>query len=367
MRKLFQVLGGLIGLALLLPLSGKGHCQQQPGPVERPVRPRLGQNTPRANPPNPGRLAPDKDVMELLRKMVRPTVEYEGTQETVLYGATTQTSEQTIRGDSKGHVRIDFLSPPNVTGDVMLIAPGVFHNYHKSRNLDEMASWPTEWNDQEKRMLEAIRQGVVTVRKTGEEQIAGRSAVIVEFSLRANGVVERKFWIDPETGIQLKIEKHNLRGILISQTTMKSLVIGPEARVLPQDFEAKFPGASRTPLFPAGSAPFRTVAEAQGRLLFHALEPANLPAGFQLDGVWIFGGDGNPKQRTLLMRYTDGVATFSLFERLAPLKTPEIPLPRSFRNNLQSWLKGSPDGTIHIQFIGHLTAEQAEAIFNSLH
>ena len=63
---------------------------------------------------------------------------------------------------------------------------------------------------------------------------------------------------------------------------------------------------------------------------------------------------------------TDGVSTFSLFERLAPLKTPVNPPPRSFERNLQHWLKSSPDGTLHIQFIGHLPAAQAQALYNSL-
>ena len=53
-----------------------------------------------------------------MRKMIRPMVEYAGTQVTVVYGATQQTSEQIIKGDAKGHIRIDFLSPPREAGVV---------------------------------------------------------------------------------------------------------------------------------------------------------------------------------------------------------------------------------------------------------
>lgn len=363
-RTLRQVLTALLAVSLLVPFAGKALAQRQPRPGLK--RPPVGQKGP-TGAPNAERAAEAKTILELLRKMVRPTVEYVGTQETEVFGPNAQTSQQNIKGDSRGHVRIEFQSPQRVAGDVMLISPGEFHNFHKHNNLVETANWPTEWNDQEKRLFGLVRQGVVSVRKTGEEQVAGRLGTIIELSQRSNGIVERKFWIDAETGIQLKIEKYNLRGQLSSRTTMHTLAIGSEARVIPQDFQPNFPGANRTPLFP-GAAPFRTLAEAQGRLPFRALEPASLPVGFHLDGVWSFDTDAKrPKFGNVLMRYTDGVSSFSLYQRIAPAKTAEMPPPRSFKNNQQRWLKSAQDGTVMVQYIGHLSAEQAEALYNSLH
>ena len=312
----------------------------------------------------------------LLRLMLKPLVPYVGVQETMIHNEGGTVSEQDIEGDSSGLVRIQFRKPEQVAGDVMIISPSSFHSYHRAKNLLEVAPWPTEWNDEGKRMFTNLVNGAVTARVVGAETVAGRQASIVVLSV-ANGAgvqgrVLRKLWIDPQTGILLRIEKSNATGQITSTTTMTSITVSPTTPINPADFKPKFPGAVVSPLFPEPQ--YHTLQEAQGHLPFQPLEPANgaLPAGFQLDGVWGFGEDRqHPYQHSVLMRFSDGVATFCLYERVVP-PARETPVQRPrrpmFARNQQTWrLSLSQGGEMNVQYIGHLTRDQAETLYDSLH
>jgi len=278
-------------------------------------------------------------------------------------------STQSIRGDTQGRIRIEFITPVQVTGDVMLITPGGFYSYHNRQKVVDTALWPTGWNEQDKQMFQLIRSGAVIARKVGEEQIAGRNAAIVQLSAaRPNGVMgraERKFWIDMETGIQLQIEKTNANGMPVSRTTMTNLSLYPSG-LNPQLFAPIFPGARPEPLFPEQTQ-FHSLEEAQGQMAFHAVIPGALPPGFRQDGVWCFNGAlKNPTLETVLLRYTDGVSTFSLYEHLAPKQQAEPPKPGMFRRMQQRWIINTPGGVMVIQYIGHLPPNQVRQVYASL-
>ena len=187
------------------------------------------------------------------------------------------------------------------------------------------------------------------------------------------GRILRKLWIDQQTGILLKIQKSNAQGQITSVTAMTSITVNPAVPINPNDFkpQVQFPGATVTPLFPAPQ--YRTMQDAQGHLPFIPLEPSAQaqPANFRLDGVWGFGEDrAHPFLRSVLMRFTDGVASFSLYERPVPpaKQTPIQTPPRgSFGRSQQMWRVQTQQGEMSVQYIGHLTARQAAALYESLH
>jgi hypothetical protein len=308
----------------------------------------------------------DPAALLLLRKMLRPTADYAGEQMTEVMTLGGLTSRQTIKGDTHGRIRRDFLAPEKIAGDVMLIAPGQFHYYHRRDNVHDIALWPMGRNEREKRMFELVRQGRASVAQVGTEMIAGRNAAIIAVSRDATpGAMgpQVKFWIDTETGIQLKIELSNARGLL-SRTYVTSLVVGPEASVHPKDFEVNFPTARQNPLFP--KTQFHTLEEARDRLPFTPLEPATLPPGYHLSGVWVFGGPNARQNRhgSVLLRYTDDVSNFSLFQRQMP-DAPAAASPpnqKINRRSIQRWRLGDRE----ITYIGHLTPEQVQAVYDSL-
>jgi hypothetical protein len=261
-----------------------------------------------------------------------------------------------------------------VEGDVMFIAPGSFHSYHKATKTMEAAPWPTEWNDEGKRMFANLMNGTVNAWINGRELIADRQAAIVVLTVpngaEGAGRILRKLWIDEQTGILLKIQKLNAEGHPISTTTMETITVNPTIPINPNVFKplVQFPGATITPLFPEPQ--YRTMQDAQGHLPFTPLEAQSIPASFRLDGVWGFGEDRtHPFLNSVLLRYTDGVASFSLYERLVlPAKqTPiEQPPKRMFGRNQQNWRFQTPQGQINVQYIGHLTPQQAQTLYETL-
>ncbi len=345
---------------------------RQAGEIRRPNR------EPRIVATPPGALRPGEiRARKLMKMMLKPTQQYVGVQETTIYGGSGVTSEQDIEGDTDGFVRITFRSPVNVEGDVMIIAPNSFHSYHRASRTLEVAPWPTEWNDEGKRMFANLLNGAVNARMNGTETVADRSAGIVVLTVPAGvgrpGRILRKLWIDEQTGILLKIQKSNAQGQITSVTTMTSITVNPAVPINPNDFkpQIQFPGATITPLFPEPQ--YRTIQDAMGHLPFTPAEPAaqSLPVNFQLDGVWGFGEDrAHPYLHSVLLRFTDGVASFSLYERLVPpaKQAPiQTPLPRSFGRSQQMWRVQTPQGEMNVQYIGHLTRQQAAAVYESLH
>lgn len=305
-----------------------------------------------------------KAVLQLLRRKIRPGAEYAGEQVTESSGG--NVSRQRIRGDRGGRIRVDYTSPTDMVGDFLVIAPDQFRNYHRAANRLDIAMWPGAWSEFEKRIFGAIRDGRIQANKVGEEVIAGRNAAIVELKsdISLGGDV-KKFWIDEETGIQLKNERSNARG-LISRSYMTSITVGPAAGVQPRDFYPPAPpGARVNTLFPHFKPQFATVQEAARQLTFTPVEPATLPSGFHLRGVWVFN---LPKGKTgALLRYTDNFTTFSLFQRPARPEFKEHPAHNAQgQRNIQRWRVPAPTTDLEVVYIGTLTPEQAEALHTSL-
>jgi hypothetical protein len=215
-----------------------------------------------------------------------------------------------------------------------------------------------------------VRRGALTPTITGQETVLGRQCAILILSSKRPGAqaeTQRRLWVDQESGIVLRNERWNAHG-QISASYMTDITIGPEAGVLPKDFNpALLPKtANSEPMFPAGLPPFASVAQAELQAGFHILQPELLPANYTLDGVWVFGrGRGT----SVLLRYTLGVNHFSLFERPAyNLKPAELTRPyRRSATGIQRWPVQPANGiALHMIYIGHLTADETRAIHDSL-
>jgi hypothetical protein len=349
---------------LAAPAQGRYQRKQRP-PVRPPGAARIQRPPGKiyTAPPKRAIVVQDQEAIALLKKKLRPSVEFAGEQVTEVATARgQQTYPQKIEGDTNGRIRVEFDGSSNLAGDIMIIGPAMFANYHRQSGVMDIAFWPTQWNAHEKLMMAQIRNRTYAVAKVGEEIIAGRRAAIVLLSPADRSVGPQfKYWIDPQTGIQLKLEKTDARGQLISRTMLTSITLGPAANVSPQDFQPMRIAANRTnPLFPDDSQ-FPTVQEAQRRLPFTPLEPGRLPPGFTLKGVWVF-------QAYVLLRYSDNVANFSLYEHLDRSGKPEqAPGPAAYRRHIQRWHMPMASGAIDVIYIGSLTPEQARELHDSLH
>ncbi|HEV2471778.1 MAG TPA: hypothetical protein VGS41_03880 [Chthonomonadales bacterium] len=301
-------------------------------------------------------------ALALLRHMLHPTSNYRGVQVTERGD---HSSRQRIEGDTRGRIRRDFETPAAWSGDIMLVGPNHYRYYHARTGTLDIAIWPTQWNAHEAAMFNMVINGRVTASVVGSELIAGRNASIVELKAPLR---EMKYWIDPSTGIQLKNEL-STRGMLTSRSYMTSIVVGPAADVSPRDFQLEAPAARVNQLFPRPQ--YHSLEEARPVLPFTPIMPGFIPPGFSLKGVWVFGRRDNPStgQKSVLLRYSDELESFSLYEHLLRPSAPPLPRPgpASFRRPIQRWRVSTPDGQRAIVFIGRLPARQALAIYQSLH
>lgn len=326
-----------------------------------PVRPAVIQRG------GPVRRPLDRVAQELLRQMIRPNSDYVGEMVTQVAAQGNFPLQQTIKGDKQGRTLTTFLNG-KLAGDILLVTPGEVRNYHHSTGVMDVAYWPTEWDDHEKRMLAAIRSGYYTAQVVGSEQVAGRQASIVELlPVVVPGEPGRprfKFWIDTETGIQLKNEKSDAMGRVLSHRYLTSVTVGSNV-VTPQDFNLNYlKQAQIRPLFPPNSQ-YRSLEQAQGHLPFVPLVPTTLPTGFQLGGVWVFPG-GNSQMQFVLLRFTDGVTSFSLYERIVPSTAKPGRAP-AFHQHIERWRVLTAHEEIEATYTGMLTIDQVHDIYYSLH
>ena len=316
----------------------------------------------------------DPEAVRLLQRMARPMVDFSGEQVTEVAERSMETARLRVWGDRRGRVRHEYLEPDALEGDVMLVSLDQYRYFHRKRNVLDVALWPTPTSAREQRILQFIKQNAFSVQKVGGEVIAGRNAAIVAVAgpggPNAPGR-QMKFWIDTETGVQLKNEISNASG-LVSRSYMTSIQFGSEANMTPQLFEPRFLNTARlNPLFPP-EGQFADLEAARDRLPFTPMQPASLPSGYKLTGVWVFGPEQTAKpgpMATVLLRYSDGVGSFSLYQRrpqnagrpIAARKTGLFP-----RRSIQHWFLPNEDGGRDVVYIGHLTPELVAAIYNSL-
>lgn len=291
---------------------------------------------------------------------------------TELTGNGGHTSRQMVYGDIFGHIRRDFLEPEALRGDVMITGLDRYYYFHQKSSVADIAVWPIGKESHFKRIVQMVMQNQATAERVGEETIAGRDAVIVNIQNHPNLATARsiKFWIDRETGIPLKNEISNQKG-LVSRSYFTSIVVGATANVLPRMFEPVIPqGATVNPLLPP-KPQYRTLEEAKERLPFQPLIPSQLPQGYQATGVWVVEpGRNAPLGAGIIIRYGEGAEQFTLFQKLIrelPRK-PRPPHPFRGRLSILHWFDSTADGRpLSLTYIGALPAERLEALRNSTH
>ena len=359
--------------------SSAGQNPTHPAPtreIQAPAAAAVGQRAiplrvPGVNPPRHNGVEVDPAAWTLLTKMYHPAVDYEGVEVSNTNG---MSSEETIQGDTKGRTRREYSSPGKLQGNIILTSPNQYYNYNNQEHRLYLALWPVELGDKAARLRALARAGRVRIQITGEQMVAGRSATQITI-YSANGAEEgearRVLNLDKETGILLQMDRYNSASRLISSTYLRSITVG--ATLDPQRFNpnALPQSADRVPLFPEGHPMFTSVDQARAQVPFTIKEPTQLPAGYILDGVWLFG----PKtlRPSVLLRYSSGVNHFSLFENLvrANLNAPAVLLrpgemrPRKTRFGW-GWRTSIPEGQMNILYTGHLPEAQQDALLSSM-
>ncbi len=363
-------LGALSGIASVSaraqnrPRLGRGRGLALRPPPTAPATPR-GNAAHSAN----GGSALDPQAWELLTKMYRPGLDYEGVE---ISNANGLTSEETIRGDTKGRVRREYTAPASLAGDVILTWPNQYYRFRNREHRLYLALWPVETSDKASRLRVLARTGRVRIQVTGEQMVAGRAATQITISAvtgNDENEASQVLSLDKETGLALKTERYNRMGRLLSSTYLRSVTMG--AALAPDAFNPNTlpPALEKVPLFPGGQPAFSTVDQARSLLSFAIKVPTHLPAGYALDGVWVFG---QARRASVLLRYSSGVNHFSLLEGLVvnpnALARPPRPgelLPRRALGGM-AWRAVVPEGLLNIIYTGHLADVDQQALLSSL-
>jgi outer membrane lipoprotein-sorting protein len=283
---------------------------------------------------------------------------YEGEQVTRLLRGRVRETRQIVKHAGPGRMRMEYVFPPNLAGETILIVGGRYFHYKpppENRILEGVAP-PGELAARAKELTQRLRRGAIQARVVGQEEVASRDAAIVEIRSLRGGAFYLKFWIDTATGVRLKYNNLDPAGRVVSETYFTKIDFNPQfsdSAFRP----GSLPDVPHEALLPKGK-PYASVSAAQPYAPYPIREPS-VPEGYRLDGVWVVRG---PNRITVILRYTDGVNSFALFESPAPGRRAVKWRPGLMRNGVAQWA----DEGMAFVLIGNLKTESARTIVDSL-
>jgi negative regulator of sigma E activity len=190
----------------------------------------------------------------------------------------------------------------------------------------------------------------------GTEVVAGRQAYRIGIARREGGAApSRRLWIDQNSYIELKSARYTDDGQVTTVMALDRVNLAPNLR--PEIFRFKPPPNLEPRVAPA-PAFSGDLEEAQRRVGFPALLPPWTPPGFELltGSVSVHHHKGTPM---LALRYTDGLDSFSIFQRKAipEPKPPGRPASKQ-HGTVRTWEK---DG-YHFTVVGRIEPQHVELI-----
>lgn len=251
--------------------------------------------------------------------------------------------------------RVEYLRPPERRGEV-LIDDGL-RRFHYVPRLHRMQVSPSDLPQilrRRRELLTRLRQRELLLEAKGSETVAGRHAVVLEAKSR-QGKPLRRWWIDQEQGVILRMEEFTLRGELRLRTEFVRLTL--PAFIPPEQFVPRFPAPVRRQEILPPSRVFASVEEAQPLVPFPIRQPQTLPPGFRLVEVRL----RLVRYRPLVsLHYTDEATSVALFQTRLPLRQ-DAPLLRTLAppgTQVVAWREGD----VHLVLLGDASPEVFEQI-----
>jgi len=228
---------------------------------------------------------------------------------TVERGGLDLSSEQQVQRRGASALRIDYKRPAKLAGE-QIIDNGRFY-CHLFPVRDTLELSPSRIQTLRVRVPEIIgqiRAGNLIVRSAGQEMIAGHACGIVAAAARsASPVPYRKFWIDPTTGAQLRIEQYGADGHLQSASYYTQVTYNPVF----DKAAFRLPSAGGKITINGFAAPTLTLDQVRAQAGFPFQVPTALPDGFRYQGGSVSNGRD---RRVVELRYFNGANALSVFE-----------------------------------------------------
>lgn len=255
--------------------------------------------------------------LEILRRSIsaRMSVSFAGVRTVVVFenGEKVRGVEQRLHSQAPDRIRIEFLAPEQERGRLSVINGTVRWDYDPGTDRAVRAETAAARETVARRLQELDRTSAqMSVQYCGRERVAGRSAHVIKV-YTAEGITVRKSWVDTEHFVNLKTQRFDTNENIRSSTYYTQITFNPSFPAGLFDFEP--PAGCRVVDAPRPSEQMSLVA-AQRQAGFEAVLPTYLPQGYALqrDSVRVIDTRG---QKTLWLPFSNGVETFSLFQRHA--------------------------------------------------
>ncbi len=255
--------------------------------------------------------------------------------------------------------RVEYLQPAPRQGEV-LIDDGI-RRFHYLPRLKQVRVLPSEQPLTLRRrqdLVERLRRGEILLTVKEAEPVAGRRAVLLE-ARTPKGKPVRRWWIDREYGMILRIEELSPRGEVRMRSEYIRLTL--PAAIPPDRFAPRFPArVTEQNVLPPVQV-FTNVKEAQSLVSFAIRQPRELPQGFRLVEVRVRMVGMRP---LVSLHYTDESSSLVLFQARLPLRA-NGPLLRSLAP-LAARVDAWRDGDVNLMLVGNAPAEAFEQMRKAL-
>ena len=266
------------------------------------------------------------DPLELLKSVAAgPTTSYEG-HVTVIrwFGKRTRAEEANVYFSPPNLYRWEFIAPDG-SPERLVVSDGKKEYLSLARQKKVLSGdavksspKPTEPDREVELMLKNYR-----LTLSGTEKRAGRAVWVVEISPRVHGKPTQRIWIDQETNVLLESRRFWEKGVfaVLSRYTR----FEPKESLPDELFELKTePGVQ---VDEHGLDPdylsFEEMRRATGKTFNF---PQALPGGFVFESADFFDVQAQAVRQA---RYTDGLASLSLFQTNRPVSLPKDASPEA--------------------------------------
>lgn len=235
----------------------------------------------------PAGRAESDEAQQVLRSLAAEAgkTAFSGRQTTVLHSPQgLRTSERLVSTDGKGRFRIEYVSPPELKGEVLCYDGKLFR--HLIPRLREVRQSKRAQQGIFPRMFEllrALRDQKARLGLAKDVRVAGRLARVLLASPPGARHPRHKIWVDARAHVPLKVEDLGPDGDILSQTWFSKIDFQPEFRrghfdlVPPPSYEI-------VDCDDEALARWRGIGEAGERLGFRPLVPLRLPPGLEARG-----------------------------------------------------------------------------------
>lgn len=288
---------------------------------------------------------------------------YSAYQVTTISRGPSVTSEQTIYRHGFKGMRMEYVLPAPLKGEIMTDDGRVSAHLIPSRKvLRQGPSRLSVLSERTRQTEQALAKGQLRVELVGRDRIAGHDAyVIVVKPGRGERGPTRKFWVDTDKWVKLKTEDIAPNRTVISTsyyTRIQYLNDVPDSK-----FSIDPPAGYRVErnMGPRGLIP---LDKARRMVRFKVVAPGYTPPGFRLAGAAVEPFRGS---HILGLRYTNNVASFSLFQTPEKAHSPKFMErlhegPVRPGKGIYSWRRGP----LNLTLVGYLPSDEIKKIRDSV-